>query len=156
MQKTPLLMAAAAFALTATGVYAHGNAKEIINRANLSEEQVVALEAAHELRKAGDLEAARDTLVDAGFDIEALKALRQAKHAVRTEIHAAIEEGDYDKFRVAAEGSRIGEAIDSEDDFMKLIEAKELREDGQTSEAREIYRSLDLPHGHGKDKARTS
>jgi hypothetical protein len=151
MQKTPLLMAAAAFALTATGVYAHGNAKQIISRADLSEEQVQALEVAHELRQAGDIEAARDTLVEAGFDVEALKALREAKQAVRAEINAAIEAGDYEAFREAALGTRIGEAITSEKEFKKLVEAKELRQEGEFREARAIYQNLDLPRGkaHG-------
>mgnify|MGYP003307034217 CR=1 FL=1 len=150
MQKTPLLLAAAAFALTATGVYAHGNAKQIINRADLSAEQAAALEAAHELRKSGDLQAARDTLVEAGFDTEALRALREAKQALRLEISTAIEEGNYETFVNVAEGTPIGEAIRSESEFQKLREAKEHRLSGEYKEARALYKELDLPQGHAR------
>lgn len=151
MKTKPFLIAAAAFAVTATGVYAQGNAEKILERANLSEEQKSALSAAHELRKAGDTDAARDKLIEAGVDEGTLHALRSAGHEVHAEIKAAVEAGDYEAFKAAAEGTPMEEQITSQDLFDSLVEAHNLREDGDYEGAREIMDELGLkPRGHMK------
>ena len=72
-----LAIAVAAFALTVTSVQAFGN-QEFLTKAGLSDDQVVAVQEARELRKMGDLEAARDVLLEAGIDEETIQGLRQA------------------------------------------------------------------------------
>ncbi len=61
MQSKSLLIAIAAFAVTATGVQAYGGMK-ILEKAGLSEEQISAFETARELRQSGDIAGARDAL----------------------------------------------------------------------------------------------
>lgn len=151
MQTKPFLIAAAAFAVTATGVYAQGNTDKILERANLSEEQKSALHTAHDLRKSGDFEAARDTLLNAGFDEETLHSLRNAGHEVRTEIKAAIEADDYAAFKLAAEGTPMAEQITSKEQFDRLVEAYQLRKNGDFEAAREVMDDLGIkPRGHMK------
>lgn len=79
IQSKALLIAIAAFAVTATGAYAHGG-ERLLERADISEEQRQALEEAHQLRLDGDFEAARDRLVEAGVDEETLRSLHRAAH----------------------------------------------------------------------------
>lgn len=151
MKTKPFLIAAAAFAVTATGVYAQGNSDKILERANLSEEQKSALSAAHELKKAGDSEAARDKLIEAGIDEDTLHSLRNAGHEVRSEIKAAVEANDYEAFKAATEGTPMEEQVTSEDSFAKLVEAHELREAGDHEGARAIMDELGLkPQEHKK------
>lgn len=76
-QSQSLLFAVAAFALTATSVQAFGN-QEFLTRAGLSDEQVVALQEARELRQTGKLTAARDALLEAGIDEATINELRHA------------------------------------------------------------------------------
>jgi len=72
-----LAIAIAAFAVTITSVQAFGN-QEFLTQAGLNDEQVVAVQEARELRRMGDLKAARDALLDAGIDEETITELRQA------------------------------------------------------------------------------
>ena len=76
-QSQSLLFAVAAFALTATSVQAFGN-QEFLTRAGLSDEQVIALQEARELRQTGDLTGARDALLEAGIDEDTINELRNA------------------------------------------------------------------------------
>ncbi len=73
-----LLIAVAALAVTTTGAYAHSG---LLSRLELSEEQRAALQVAHELRQDGDLDAARDILLQAGFDEETLEQMRERTEA---------------------------------------------------------------------------
>lgn len=151
MQTKPLLIAVAAFAVTVTGAYAQGNADRIFERADLSEEQRSALETAHELRQQGDIEAARDALVEAGFDEEKLLALHRAGREVHEEIESAIEANDYAAFEAVVVGTPLEDKITSQADFELLVEAHQLRKDGDFDGAREILNELDIePKGHMK------
>lgn len=151
MQTKPLLIAVAAFAVTVTGAYAQGNADRIFERANLSEEQRSALETAHELREQGEIEAARDALVEAGFDEEKLLALHRAGREVHEEIESAIEANDYTAFEEVVAGTPLEQKITSQADFELLVEAHQLRKDGDFDGAREILNELDIePKGHMK------
>lgn len=141
MQSKSLLIAIAAFAVTATGVQAYGGMK-VLERAGLSEEQISAFETARELRESGDFEGARDALLDAGVDEETLRSVHEASKEMRDAMHQALEDGDYEAFKAAVEGSPLAEVIDTEADFQKFIEAHELRKEGKWNEAKEILDEL--------------
>jgi len=83
---TSFAFAIAAFAVTITNVQAFGSHEFLIN-AGLNDDQVVAVQEARELRRLGDIVAARDVLVAAGIDEEVIADLRQAhrSHAKQTQ-----------------------------------------------------------------------
>lgn len=94
-----LLIAVAALAVTATGAYAYTG--------DLTEEQRTALTEARELRQAGDFTAARDKLLEAGFDESTLKKLRHGRvHHQRhvefmNELQDTLTDEQLDALRVA-------------------------------------------------------
>ncbi len=156
MKSKPFLVAIAAFAVTATGVQAF-QGTEILQKAGLTEEQIEAFETARELREAGDLKAARDTLLDAGVDETAMKSVHKAMHETRQAIHDAVEDKDYDTFKTAVAGTPLAEAVDTEEDFKKFVDAHELKEAGKWDEAKTILDDLGIEppermpsRGHGK------
>jgi len=97
-----LLIAVAALAVTTTGAYAHSG---LLSRLELSEEQRAALQVAHELRQDGDLDAARDILLQAGFDEETLEQMRErteAQHERMLErFEEELSEAQFDALQVA-------------------------------------------------------
>lgn len=154
MKKTSyLLLPIAAFALSATGVAAFN--PDLLEKAGLTEEQVAAFTVAHELRKEGDKEGARDTLIEAGVDLDTLDEVRKTMRAERKVHHEAIQSaisnGDYEAFKEVVEYGPLMDAITSESDFEKLVEAHALREAGDHEAAIELFNELGLerPHGHG-------
>jgi hypothetical protein len=144
-----LLVAIAAFAVTATGVQAF-QSPQILEKAGLSEIQIEAFEIARELRESGDLEGARDTLVEAGIDEDVLKSVKDAAHEQRQAIHDALENEDYEAFKVAIEDSPLFGVIDTEDDFKKFVEAHVLKEEGKWDEAKVILDELGVEAPEGK------
>lgn len=142
MQSKSLLVAVAAFAVTATGAQAYGGA--ILNRANISEEQRSALVSAHELRKSGDVETARNVLVEAGVDEEVLHELREAAKETRAEIQAAVESGDYELFLELVADTPLADGVSSEADFELFQEAQTLRQSGEYADVKRIYNELGL------------
>lgn len=149
----------AAFAVTATGVSAfNGDILEKID-VDLTTSQIEALEESHELRKAGDYNAAREVLEDADIDREIMHEVRSALQEHRTQmrdaIKAAIEDGDYEEFQNVIADSPLAEHITSESDFEQFIEAHELMAEGEFESAREILDELGIERkgrhdGHGK------
>ena len=85
-----LLITIAAFAVTVTGAQAFNS--QVLEDAGLTSDQVSAFEQAHELRKEGDKEAAKEVIVEAGIDMDAMHAVRDAKKNHRKEKHTAIGE----------------------------------------------------------------
>jgi hypothetical protein len=156
MQAKTLLIPIAAFALSATGVSAFNS--EILEKAGLTQEQISAFETAHELRKEGDRDAARDVLSQAGIDLETMESVREVMHAhkdaMRTAIDIAVDNGDYEAFLKAIEGSPLADIVTSQDDFKLFSQAHELHEGGKYHEAREIMEGLgfepSLHLGHHK------
>lgn len=151
MQSKSLLIAIAAFAVTATGVHAYGGTK-LMTRAGLSEDQQSALEEARVLREEGDFSAARDVLVDAGINEETLRSLHGAMHESRQAMHDALEAGDYDAFKEAIEGTPLADIITSESDFELFQEAHELKDEGDFDGAKAIFDTLGIEaplHHHG-------
>jgi len=89
MQSKALLIAVAAFAVTATGVHAFGDT--LLTKAGLNQEQITAVHEARELKKAGDFVAARDLLADAGITEDEIRAIhKQARFAQPEPIGANI------------------------------------------------------------------
>lgn len=117
----------------------------------LTEEERTAIEEARELRKEGDLEGARDALLEAGLDphrrFAKMRHGMMHMHSGGGEKHAAlieaIENNDYAAFTRAIAGTPFGEAL-REDEFAILVKAHELRVAGDFEGAREILQ--DLPH----------
>ena len=72
---TSLAFAIAAFTLSAAGAQAFSS-QAFLTKAGLSDDQVVAIQEARELRHMGDLDAARAVLIEAGIDLELLAELR--------------------------------------------------------------------------------
>ena len=110
MQSKQLLIAIAAFAVTTTGASAYGG--KLLNQADLTDDQLAALEVAKELRAEGDRDAARDLLIEAGFDEEALQKMRRAhKHhkahhkSKRAAILAELSDEEREAFEVAKQAN---------------------------------------------------
>lgn len=141
MKSKPFLIAVAAFALTASGVQAFGNS-QMLEKAGLSQAQISAFEVAREKRDAGDLEGARDVLVEAGVDEEVLQSVHKIAHENRAALHQALEAADYEAFKTAVLGTPLAEDIDSEADFKKFLEAHQLKENGKWDEAKVILDEL--------------
>lgn len=100
MQSKSLLIAIAAFAVTATGVQAYQGTK-LLERAGLTEEQISAFETARELREAGNINAARDVLVEAGVDENVLESVREAVHEERYTLHDDLTDEQNEALAVA-------------------------------------------------------
>lgn len=82
VQSKSILIAIAAFALTATGTQAFSG--DALIKAGLTDSQRAAFEAARELRAEGDTAAARDVLIEAGIDEKVLEQVRSALSNKRT------------------------------------------------------------------------
>lgn len=134
MQSKSLLIAIAAFAVTATGVQAYGGTK-MMSRAGLSPEQAKAFAVARELRQAGDPERARNTLIKAGITEAHLQSLHRVTIESRDAIREAVERQDYQAFQVAAVGSPLSDIVTSEADFRQFCQAQKLQLGGWWSTA---------------------
>ncbi len=141
------IIALAAFAVTATGVHAYSGGK-ILQRAGLSSDQVEAFEEAHDLRRAGDLEKARNVLVEAGVTEETIASIKQAARAAKRAIHDAVEANDYQAFKTAVVDSPLSDIIVTEADFKTFVEAHRLMKRGQSAEAKTMFTELGVPASH--------
>ena len=136
-----LFIAVAAFAVTASGVHAFGST-ELLTRAGLTDEQVIAVQEAQELKATGNISAAKETLEAAGVTSETMKNIREVAKEAKAAVHDAVESGDYDAFMVAVADSPLAEIITTEADFELFVEAHELRESGDKDGARELFEEL--------------
>lgn len=141
MHSKSLLIAIAAFAVTATGVHAYGGPK-VLNRAGLNDEQVEAIEVARGLRQAGDLMAARNKLVEAGITEETLRSVHMARLEAKTAIHEALEKGNYEAFKEAIVDSPLADIITTKEDFEQFKQAHALKLKGEWKESRLIMDEL--------------
>jgi hypothetical protein len=154
MQSKSMLIAIAAFAVTTSGVFAYSG-NNVLQRANISAEQKVAITRARELKEHGNLAAARDSLVEAGIDEKVLKRLHEAKHQVELEMQAALVAGDYEAFRASISETPLADIITTEADFEQFRAAQELKDDGDFIEANALFEELGVEpkknrHGHGR------
>jgi hypothetical protein len=147
MQSKSLLIAIAAFAVTASGVHAYSGTK-IFTRAGLSEDQITAFTQARELRESGNFDGARDVLLEAGINDEVLKSVHQASKAVRLEMQDALNDQDYETFVLATEGTDVANIIKTEADFTRLAEAYHLQVAGNAPEAKKILDELGIDSHH--------
>ncbi len=148
MEAKSLLIPLAAFALSATGVSAFNS--DVLEKAGLTEKQIAAFEEARELREDGDIEGARDVLIEAGINLPVMESVREAMHekmlSQRTALDAAIDTDNYQAFKEAIEGSPLADIVTSEDDFQQFSEAHRLHKKGKHEEARMIMEELGFPH----------
>jgi hypothetical protein len=146
MQSKALLIAIAAFAVTATGVHAYGGTK-VLSRAGLSEQQIEAFEEARELHKNGDETRARDVLLAAGVTEETLTALQSAVRQTRQSMLAALAANDFDAFREIIADSPLADIVTAEADFVQFKLAHELRHSGDWDKANRIFTELGVTSG---------
>ncbi len=151
MQSKSLLIAIAAFAVTATSAQAYVGTR-YLQAAGLTTTQQAALEEARTLRRQGETEKAKNVLLEAGLDDEAMEVLREAMRASREAMHDAVEAEDYEAFKEAIEGTPLADLITTEADFKQFVKAHELRRDGEHAEAKEIMTELGLPELEGKGR----
>lgn len=123
MPSKSLLVAMAAFAVTATGVHAYTGPK-LLEQAGLNKDQIAALSQAHTLRAQGDVDAARDVLLDAGIDDEALLKLHQIAVENRAALHRAIQSNDYEAFVAAVQATALGSEVPTKAAFERLVAEK--------------------------------
>lgn len=151
-----ILIPVAAFAVTATAASAfNADMLEHID-VELTDNQISALEEAHELRISGaDREEVRAHLEEAGIDRstmhEIMEATREVRDTQREAIKTALDNDDYDAFLTAIADSPLADAIDSEADFETFKEAHERKEAGDFNGAEELLAELGIerPIGHG-------
>jgi hypothetical protein len=148
MQSKSLLIAIAAFAVTATGVHAYSGTK-LLSRAGLSDKQISAMEEANELRAAGDIDGARNRLIDAGItETELLSVHHAAKHA-HAAMHEALTQDDFESFMSAIADMPLADIITTHADYEQFREAYQLRAAGEEDEATELFAELGLDErGH--------
>lgn len=113
-------------------------------RAGLSVEQRAALSEARTLRASGEVEKARDVLVEAGINEEAIASIRRAAHEVQVALRATLDKNDYAAFKVAVADSPLSDTITSEADFIRFREAHELKRAGSFEEAEKIFAVLNV------------
>jgi len=138
-----LFVAVAAFAVTASGVHAFGSS-ELLTKAGLSDEQVIAVQEAQELKASGNIEAARATLESAGVTPQTMKHIREVAKEAKQAVHEAVEANDYDAFVIAVADSPLADIITSQSDFDLFVEAHALRQSGEKEESREIFEELGI------------
>jgi hypothetical protein len=149
MNSKSLLIAIAAFAVTATGAQAYVGTKSLA-LAGLSSEQISALEVARSLRAEGEVEKARNVLVEAGVDEQTLITIREAARAARAAMQEAVQTGDFAVFREVVADTPLAHVITTEADFELFREAQALRAEGRYDEAREIMDELGVAESHGR------
>ncbi len=141
MQSKSLLIAIAAFAVTATSAHAFGGTK-ILDLAGIPEEQRSAFEEAHQLRKDGNFGGARDILLEAGVNEDTLKSIKLASNGARKAMHAAMESEDFAAFKVTIEGTPLVDIVTSEEDFEQFVSAHKLKRGGGHTRAKGTYNDL--------------
>ncbi len=143
MQSKSLLIAIAAFAVTATGAQAYVGAK-YYGEAGLSFSQVQAFNQAREFRRQGDLDKARNVLLSAGIAEETVVSLRRAASVAQGELHQAVEAGDFAAFRRVVAGTALSDLITTEADFELFKQAHYLKVAGKFTEATALLEELDI------------
>ncbi len=141
MQSKQLLIAIAAFAVTATGVQAYGGV-EMLERADLHKNQLEAVREAQGRRAKGDFIGAHDILLDAGIGEGELDALRKVKVSSRDSIQQALHDDDYEAFKKAVSDSPVADIVTSLVDFELFKKAHDLRQGGRLEGSRGFISGL--------------
>jgi len=149
-----LFVAVAAFAVTASGVHAFSSA-ELLTKAGLSDDQVIAVQEAQELKATGNVAQAQATLTSAGVTKEVMRHIREVAKEAKQAVHAAVAANDYEAFVVAVADSPLADIITDQSDFDQFVEAHDLRESGDRDGAKELLTELGVDtknHGHKHGK----
>lgn len=124
----------------------------VMSEAIENEEDFSKLVEAHKLMKAGDKDGAEAIFKELGIDFGGPRDGRgEGKGFMGGEqneaVETAIENSDYSAWKTLMEkrGGRILEVIDTEDDFKKFVEAKNLQKNGDYEAAKEILDALGFP-----------
>ncbi len=147
-------VAALAITASAASAFTGGDMLEKLN-ISLTDTETAALEEAREIRETAH-EEAKAVLEKAGITDERMKeihgAMREAHKAEREAVRAAVEANDYEAFKTAVTNSPMATEIDTAEKFAKLVEAHELRENGDLDGAKAIMEELGLkgPHMGGQ------
>lgn len=130
-----------AFLVLGTTTYAFGGSFNSAMFSGFSSTEQEAIEDAYEIMEAAR-EEAEEVLEAAGVDREEIREARQAyKETQREDIQEALASGDYDAFEALVAGTPRANTI-TEEIFEGLVEAHELRADGDQEGAREIMEEL--------------
>jgi vacuolar-type H+-ATPase subunit I/STV1 len=124
----------------------------LLVKAGLTDEQVVAIQEAQELKATGDMVAAKETLAAAGITQETMRQISEVAKEAKQAVKDAVAAGDYEAFKLAIIDSPLEELITTEADFNQFMEAHKLRQvtaTADTSSAVAIGRS-DHVHKHHK------
>lgn len=154
-KSTSLFIAVAAFAVTASGVHAFSS-PELLIKAGLTDEQVVAVQEAQELKATGDIAAAKETLVAAGITKETMRHIREVAQEAKQAVKEAVIANDYEAFKVAIADSPLADLITTEADFDQFVAAHAMRAAGDKESAGEMLAELGIEksdhshHMHGK------
>ena len=152
-KSTSLFIAVAAFAVTASGAHAFSS-PELLIKAGLTDEQVVAIQEAQELKATGDTVAAKETLEAAGITKETMRQIRQVAKEAKQAVRDAVTAGDYEAFQVAIVDSPLSELVTNEADFRQFVAAHELRKVGGKETASELLADLGIEHSSHKHGAK--
>lgn len=138
----PLALALAAVVSVGTAVQAAG-----FEGLKLNEDQKETLREARSLHHSGGPEEALEFLENSNLPDEIIQKIKD-RHNRHEAIREAVENEDYDSFRDLVEDDKLGQIIDTEEEFEKFVEAHDLREAGDKEGARKILDELGIrPHG---------
>lgn len=144
MYSKSLLIALAAFAVTASSAYAYLDVDKL-NKAGFSGDQIEAFEQAKELRAKGETKKARDILLQAGVDNQKLSKLRQLTHESKQEINQALKNDDYQSFKALISNTPLADIVTSEEDFQAfrtahLYKQREAKDVEKSTNAKKVMR----------------
>ncbi|MBD3300002.1 MAG: hypothetical protein GF347_01495 [Candidatus Moranbacteria bacterium] len=94
----------------------------------ITEEQFAIIVQAHNLRKEGNDEEAKELMAEAGLNRKGRMGRGQGQRNGE-QMKEVLESGSYEKFKSILEGDKVLELIDSEEKFNRLLEAHKLRKE---------------------------
>lgn len=109
----------------------------------LTNEEIAAITYAYQLRSEGKYDEAREELENAGIENEVQS---DYVHVQKASVRDAIESADWSEYQESVEGTAVAKNIDTEEKFMMLVEAYQLRKEGRSAEAQEIMQDLGLAY----------
>ena len=124
------------------------------HRQNFSEEQLQILEQARELFQSGNRAAGEALLEEAG--IEKPQKRSKGNHASqddREAVKVALDANDYEAFIAVAQDGPFGDDV-TEEIFEVLVEAHQLRQEGDREGARDVIEDAGIERGPRGDKDR--
>lgn len=150
-----IMIPLAAFAVTVTGASAFNG--DWLNKidVDLSEAQISALTEVQEKRADGATREEVSAILDeAGLDrtkmIEVKTAMHELRQTMHEEVENALESGDYEAFLKAVDGTPMADKITTKENFEKMVEAHEMREQGDFEGAQEIMSELGIERVQGE------